>query len=181
MALGGCHPPDRWNRGWDGKWRVVCFDIPETDRARRARLRRALHSARFGAVQRSTWICPDPLGELTGGLHSLLADCGVLMAVEGRTCLGESDMDMARAAWDFAAVEKAYMEWTTHARTLRADGPHISAVQLLAWGDRERHLWGKCLHVDPLLPRELWPVGYPGEDAWNMRLGILAEAAGLLV
>ena len=31
-AIGGCDPMERWNRSWDGLWRMVIFDLPETQR-----------------------------------------------------------------------------------------------------------------------------------------------------
>ena len=59
-ALGGCDPEERWNRGWDGKWRIIVFDLPEKKRGLRNDLRKQLRSARFGGLQRSVWISPGP-------------------------------------------------------------------------------------------------------------------------
>ncbi|MEI7749846.1 MAG: hypothetical protein WCJ25_02480 [Candidatus Moraniibacteriota bacterium] len=45
---------------WDGKWRVVAFDIPERSRAFRAILREHLHEAEFYQLQQSVFVSPYP-------------------------------------------------------------------------------------------------------------------------
>jgi|SRR3989344_1995299 len=46
---------------WDGKWRLVMFDIPEQHHRYRDELRRLLKSIGFKALQASVYICPYPL------------------------------------------------------------------------------------------------------------------------
>ena len=58
MALGGSDPESRWSRGWDCKWRLVAFDLPEKHNASRVRLRRYLKGRGFGYLQKSLWISP---------------------------------------------------------------------------------------------------------------------------
>ena len=41
---------------WDKKWRLVIFDIPESNRATRDKLRRALGNIGMGILQASVWI-----------------------------------------------------------------------------------------------------------------------------
>lgn len=178
MALGGVLPPERWNRGWDGKWRLAVFDIPESARRKRTQLRGWLEAAHFGALQRSVWISPDPVDELAHSLQAETADCGSLTVFEGGTCLGEQVADIVAAAWNFPKVAAAYAKWQAHADQ-SANLPKRNALGAWhAWGDRERILWQECLAIDPLLPRELWLKDYPGETAWNRRLQLLAKAAG---
>lgn len=45
---------------WDGKWRVVLFDIPEDDRAFRDILREHLRALEFYKLQHSVFISPHP-------------------------------------------------------------------------------------------------------------------------
>lgn len=60
---------------WDGKWRVVMFDIPEKRREHRERLRRALIELEYEPIQKSVFIGKRPLAEdiyeeiLAGGLR----------------------------------------------------------------------------------------------------------------
>lgn len=51
---------------WDGKWRVVIFDIRESRRKIRSRLRLLLLGAGFLRLQDSVWIYPYPCDEFIG-------------------------------------------------------------------------------------------------------------------
>lgn len=46
------------NKKWDGKWRVLIFDIPENRRFDRNNIRQALVSIGFIRLQDSVWIYP---------------------------------------------------------------------------------------------------------------------------
>ena len=46
------------NRRWDGKWRVLVFDIPEKRRFIRNQIRNALVSIGFMRLQDSVWVYP---------------------------------------------------------------------------------------------------------------------------
>lgn len=43
---------------WDGRWRMVMFDVPEEKRVERDALRRRLEQLRFVQFQKSVWIYP---------------------------------------------------------------------------------------------------------------------------
>ena len=51
---------------WDGKWRVVMFDIREKRRKIRSQLRLLLSGAGFLRLQDSVWIYPYPCDEFIG-------------------------------------------------------------------------------------------------------------------
>lgn len=51
---------------WDGKWRVVMFDIRERRRKVRSQLRSLLSNAGFLRLQDSVWIYPYPCDEFIG-------------------------------------------------------------------------------------------------------------------
>ncbi|MFA6278807.1 MAG: hypothetical protein WCS97_03385 [Candidatus Paceibacterota bacterium] len=57
---------------WDGKWRLVMFDVPEKRKKVRDTLRMLLRSAGFIHFQDSAWIQPYPCNELVTLLRSHL-------------------------------------------------------------------------------------------------------------
>ena len=57
---------------WDGKWRLVMFDVPEQRKKVRDTLRLLLRSAGFIRFQDSAWIQPYPCDELVTLLRSHL-------------------------------------------------------------------------------------------------------------
>lgn len=48
---------------WDGKWRILIFDIPEKRRMTRNRIRSLLRGSGFIRIQDSVWLYPDPCEE----------------------------------------------------------------------------------------------------------------------
>jgi len=56
---------------WDGKWRIVLFDVPESKRPVRDYLRGVLQRLGFREFQRSMWVWPHKLPTF---LKRLLAD-----------------------------------------------------------------------------------------------------------
>ncbi len=49
---------------WDGKWRLVAFDVPEVWRESRSALRLVLKRAGFHQLQQSVWVHPHECAEL---------------------------------------------------------------------------------------------------------------------
>jgi DNA-binding transcriptional regulator PaaX len=46
------------SKPWDGRWRFLIFDIPETRRVTRDQIRRSLISFGFYRLQNSVWVFP---------------------------------------------------------------------------------------------------------------------------
>ena len=73
------------SRWWDGKWRVVMFDVPERKRSARAQLRILLERAGFVRLHDSVWVQPYPCADFvtlirahlksaSGELHYFIGD-----------------------------------------------------------------------------------------------------------
>ena len=58
---------------WDGRWRLVIFDIPEVNRKQRNLLRRELQGQGFVKVQHSVWVYPYECYEYVGLLKTSFA------------------------------------------------------------------------------------------------------------
>ena len=48
------------NTHWDGKWRIVLLDLPESRKAEREALRYLLKKAGFVILKNSAWVSPFP-------------------------------------------------------------------------------------------------------------------------
>lgn len=80
-------------REWDGKWRVVIFDVPESMRDKRRLLRAMLRRIGFKYIQQSVWVYPFPCEEFIQLLKTDLAIRGrvkylVCDSLEGDVSLG---------------------------------------------------------------------------------------------
>lgn len=51
-------------RKWDGKWRVLAFDIPEKKRSLRNKVRSTLQGFGFQKLQDSVWVFPHDCEDL---------------------------------------------------------------------------------------------------------------------
>jgi DNA-binding transcriptional regulator PaaX len=178
VALGGRDPQVQWSRPWDGRWRLICFDVPIAENRQRRRLRRYLRNKCFGYLQHSIWITPDILDEETRLLGSTKPNVESLILLEARPCAGESNADIVAGAWDFTATNRLYER---HLKILkeRPAGKIKSQTQAAAlrrWAEEERISWRNAINVDPLLPKALLPRKYLGEQAWRRRIRVLELA-----
>jgi DNA-binding transcriptional regulator PaaX len=177
-VLGGRDPEQQWSRAWDGKWRLVLFDVPTGQNAQRERLRRYLRDKSFGYVQNSVWITPDPLGEERQILGGGKINVESLLLLEARPCAGESDAEIVAGAWDFERINRCY---TRHLKVL-AERPggalrnDTAARALLRWAVTEREAWLDAVTNDPLLPARILPSDYLGQQSWRRRLNVFRDA-----
>ena len=174
LAHGGISPAERWERPWDGRWRMVLFDIDEHEHPARDRLRYVLRRARLGYLQGSVWISPDPLERLRDTVHATTANPEALLFFEGRPFAGESDAALVDGAWDFPRLAEAHRECLG----LLAHPPTgtDSAHRWRLWLGKERDAWLRALDRDPLLPVALLPKGYLGREVHSLRRKLLRAA-----
>jgi len=171
-ALGGRDPQACWTRSWDGRWRLVLFDLPNEETRIRDRLRRSLSRKGFGYLQNSVWISPDPLCDEKAILAGSGVDVESLVVFEGRPCAGESDQEIVAGAWDFSLINRLYLKHMG-VLTNRPSKPinDDSAAKLLRrWAAQERNAWLEAVSRDPFLPEPLLPANYLGRKAWCQRL-----------
>jgi phenylacetic acid degradation operon negative regulatory protein len=178
-ALGGRDPPARWSREWDGRWRLVLFDVPVAQDSHRKRLRRYLRDKGFGYLQKSVWITPDPLEEERQILVGAKVDVESLILLAAQPFGGESDSQIVAGAWEFEQINRRY------ARHLKILGERPNAAirseraakTLLSWAAAEREAWLEAVTNDPLLPEPILPPDYLGQKAWRRRVEVLRQAA----
>lgn len=66
---------------WDGRWRLVIFDVPVKQSAQRTRFVNQLQRLGFVMLQKSTWVHPFPCFEQVeqlAGHYNVLRYCGFL-------------------------------------------------------------------------------------------------------
>jgi phenylacetic acid degradation operon negative regulatory protein len=172
-ALGGRDPEARWSRPWDGKWRMVAFDLPAGSAAGRKRLRRYLCCHGFGRIQGSLWVTPDSPDEVRRELEGGEVDVGLLLVMEGRPCAGESDAEIVSGAWDFEEINRRYSEHLEIVGAVPGGLEPGGETALVRWCEDERAAWRSAVEIDPLLPERLLPKGYLGRRAWRKRGDVL--------
>jgi len=149
---------------WDGRWLVVVLRVPEERRDVRHQARTQLAWAGFGSLGGGLWISPhaereEELRGLSGEgsaaeLLSLRAEFG---------SLGDPRKIVAEA-WDLDAVSAAYTTFIGDfaRRRPRTPGAVFAAQTMLV------HEWRKFPFLDPDLPAEMLPAGWPREPAHDL-------------
>ena len=178
-AWGGVDPTQRWQRAWDGHWRLLLFDLPASDRQLRLRLWRWLRSQRFGYLQNSAWISPDPVDESHFPLQHLKLKPETVTILESRPVHPGSDAGLVTASWDFALINRLYQEALHLAKqgVKLARNPAATPAQLRQWLAAERETWLSAIAGDPLLPNSLLPAEYLGRAAWQRRQAVFRDLA----
>jgi phenylacetic acid degradation operon negative regulatory protein len=178
-ALGGRDPEARWGCNWDGKWRMILFDLPTNRQTVRQQLLRWLRLNGFGYLQNSVWIHTDPLTDLGKALDEFRDDVESLTIMDAQCCAGYSNAAIVEGAWDFDEINHRYASYLNGfgKRVLNLAGQRVDFVRASQWLRSERIAWTHAFSLDPLLPRVLWPRGYLGETAWQSRRRIFSGLA----
>lgn len=83
----------RIKRGlWDGRWRLILFDIPDTQRREREQFRRALARLGLAKAQESVWASPYPCTQEVSALTSLYKVQKHVRMVEGAGIVPDDDL-----------------------------------------------------------------------------------------
>jgi phenylacetic acid degradation operon negative regulatory protein len=152
---------------WDGRWSMVIYHVPESERRVRQWLRTRLQWLGFGPLAPATWLCPhDRLGELEEamGLAGVEAQVDLLEASTGSLA---RDRELARRCWDLDEVASAYGRFVERYRPRieRYEGGEFAGAEALVEHIELVHEYRKFPFVDPDLPRELLPSDWIGTVA----------------
>ncbi len=176
-AQGGMDLAMRWERSWDGQWRLLLFDLPARSENSRLRLWRWLRSHRFGNLQKSVWILPDPVDTSHLPLQHLQLTPEFFTVLESRPVLPDSDAALVESAWDWALIKRHYqsvLELENRGMVL-AGSPEVKPAQFRQWLTAEHEAWQMAIDSDPLLPGALLPPGYLGREAYQQRQQAFAK------
>lgn len=154
---------------WKGRWTMVIYQVPESERAVREQLRKQLAWHGFGQLSSSTWLSPH---ELMPEAREIAA-ANPLAKVETLWCGTddlEQDKDLAARCWDLDQLSIDYRNFiVTYAgldnqlTNAPKDGRIALIERMRIIGDYRRFLFR-----DPYLPRELQPENWPSGRAYAL-------------
>jgi phenylacetic acid degradation operon negative regulatory protein len=181
---------DAAGRGWDRRWRLVSFAIPESMRTARDALRDHLLALGGAAVQPGIYVSPhrwddevraeaERLG-LTG--HVVLAstdDLSVGGVTDPRSIVARL-WPLDELAERYEAFIDTYRDVPEQLDAMRRRGQRISEHDFLPGVLHLAIRFNSCFELDPLLPPELLPRPWPGKEARELlarcrKLGVLAR------
>jgi phenylacetic acid degradation operon negative regulatory protein len=150
-------------RPWNGQWLIFVISLPDTQRAVRTKLYKALRWAGYGAPSAGLWVNPHPdrlseTGEIIRRFH--LDDVAYVFAGEA-TELGVTVAKLVQSAWDWELIDREYDSILKRVAALQPRTPqstflaHCGLIQE----------WQQLPFIDPGLPTELLPTDWRGRRA----------------
>ena len=163
-------PQRYWNRRWNRIWYVLVYDVPESNRKYRNSLRRILRDLRMGCLQGSVWVSPNDIRGEYDDLEKAAGVGGYAFLFESRTVLGQSSIDVVQQAWDFDSISQlqGFYCRVLKKNLKRLDEHGAGKAEVLELARKELEAYLSVMNCDPLLPRDLWPSDYMGEEAFNV-------------
>ena len=149
---------------WDGRWLVVVLRVPEERRDVRHQARTQLAWAGFGSLGGGLWISPH--AEREEELRGLSGEGSAAELLSLRAEFGSlgDPRKIVEEAWDLDAVSAAYTTFIDDFARRRPRTPEaVFAAQTMLV-----HEWRKFPFLDPDLPAEMLPAGWPREPAHDL-------------
>lgn len=182
---------DAAGKGWDRRWRMVAFAVPESQRAARDAFRDRLLALGGAAVQGGLYVSPhDWIDDVLVAAKEL----GVLEQVSTATTddlqLGDErdPRAIARRLWNLDELAERYQRFVDDYRRvpealerMRERHERLTDAEFTAGSLVTAVHFQDSFNRDPLLPPELLPRPWPGREARELlsrarRLGVLARA-----
>ena len=149
---------------WDGRWLVLILRVPEARREVRHQLRTRLAWAGLGSMGSGVWLTPRV--EREAELRAAVADAPAAEATSFIASLGELGHaeSVVAAAWNLDEVRAQYDAFLEDFTAIRpSSGDAFFRMQTLLV-----HAWRKFPFLDPDLPAELLPAGWPRRRAHDL-------------
>lgn len=158
-------------RTWDGKWRILSYEIPEKKRDLRDRLRREVAGWGLGPWHRSFWLTPHPVISSLKDLVSQKEEEQYIQAFEADHVFGDEKI-LIEKVWGTVALDKKYRELFKKWHDLLSGDSDKSAKLTKVIG-----YYVDLLRIDPGLPKQLVGDSWIGFEAFN----IFKEIRGILL
>lgn len=147
---------------WDGRWRIISYEIPENKRKLRDRLRREMQGWGLGPWHRSFWLTPHPVIENLRELVLGKEEEQYIQAFEADYAFGDREI-LIEKVWEKSKLEKNYRElfkkW--HEVLSSSDEKLIKFKKII-------DSYIDLLRLDPGLPKELIGENWIGFESWSI-------------
>ncbi|MEZ5208816.1 MAG: PaaX family transcriptional regulator C-terminal domain-containing protein [Acidimicrobiales bacterium] len=169
---------DASGRGWDGRWHLVAFAIPESRRGARDAFRDRLRELGGAAVQPGLYVSPHRWEhDVVAAAEELAVRSHVSTATSDTldVCGTTDPRAIAADLWPIDEVAQRYRAFCDAYRTIpetleqmRRDRRRLSEAEFLPGSLIIGIKFAECFNADPLLPPELLPRPWPGREARDL-------------
>ncbi len=147
---------------WDGKWRILSYEIPEKKRDLRDRLRRSVSGWGLGPWHRSFWLTPHPIVENARELVKGKDEEQYVQIFESEHVFGDREI-LIEKVWGKKALEEKYRElFRVWHDTLSKDVDKLEKLAIVV----KKYI--DVLRYDPGLPKELVGESWIGFESYTI-------------
>lgn len=167
------------NKPWDGKWRIVMFDIEEIKKVVRDRLRRKLKELGFGMLQKSVFVSPH---DIMKDFLEFCESAGIkkyLYFLETDNLIVGDRAEFANKVWNLDELNESYKNITDEIEKIKNKyiiNQSDRAKKLYTQNNSRkgrmrkniakiRNEWLAVVIYDPFLPKILLPKPWYGYEA----------------
>lgn len=147
---------------WDGQWRIISYEIPESKRELRDRLRREMVGWGLGPWHRSFWITPHPIVENLRDLVYGREEEKYVQAFESTHVFGDLN-NLVEKVWNKSELEtkykKIFKDWHEMLSTEKTKEEKITFIF---------RTYISLLREDPGLPDNLLGKKWIGFESYNI-------------
>lgn len=154
---------------WDGRWRILSYEIPEKKRELRDKLRREVAGWGLGPWHRSFWVTPHPIIDNLRMLVSQKEEEQYIQAFESEHVFGNKEI-LIEKVWQKTNLDKRYRELFKQWHETLATNPE-SSNQTDVKIEKFKTIVDKYVNIlkdDPGLPSELIGTNWIGYEAFNI-------------
>lgn len=144
-------------QSWDKKWRLVTFDISESNREFRDSIRHSLKELGFKKFQRSVWVSPLPMDPFIDDLIKKTKDFAVFSVFVGELYKSDSKK-LVLKLW-------GVVSWYNEAEKL------INEIKKQGFDDQKKQRFWDLILDHPKVPLGLLPKDWPLKDLVALFIG----------
>lgn len=161
------------DRKWDGQWRIVFYNFPESLREKRDQFRKELQWNGFACKENNVWISPH---NSFSRVIELIEEYEIQEYVDFFTARYDGPKNyrnIAHKAWNLEEIENAYKSFLNQFEKKYEEMYRLFVRDELKEDQcfKERailvHEYRKFLFIDPRLPKEMLPSQWIGDEAWE--------------
>lgn len=165
---------------WDGTWTLVAFSLPQEADATRRALRGQLRWRGYAPLYDALWVSPHPMDDACQTELLKLAQGAMTVFrarhVEIETVASRSPIE----AWDVAAIARQYESFISRWGALvpRVESGSVTGTAAVRARTEVMDTYRRFPTLDPYLPVELMPEGWPRQEARAVFVAVYDGLAG---